>query len=234
MKCKTHILCLALILLALVPTELRAQKDGEKMFGGKLMPYFVEGKDTVFYTSLKPTYVYGKKPRQKGRKWRQYYRQVYNFARVYPYALVAKDIVVAADSTIKANNLKYVRKDIYVDKLMEELFSTFEDTARHMTITQGGMLMKLIDRECGIPPYQIIRSFKNRYAAGFWQGIAKIFGNDLKKPYDPKGDDEPLEELVKKWEDGTFEQLYYEIFWKLPPVVELPPKYKKPNTEYKR
>ena len=155
---------------------------------------------------------------------------MYNFAKVYPYALVAKDIVADVDSTIKKDNLKYIRKDRYVSQVTGELFKAFEKPLKNLTISQGALLMRLIDRECGITPYYIIKEFKNRYAATFWQGIAKMFGDDLKAPYDPEGVDAPTEDLVHQWETGKFEQTYFEIFWKYPPMVELPEKYVKPRT----
>ena len=57
-----------------------------------------------------------------------------------------------------------------------------------------------------------------------------MFGDDLKAPYDPEGVDAPTEDLVHQWENGKFEQTYFEIFWKYPPMVELPEKYVKPRT----
>lgn len=205
-------------------------QDGYKSVDGRVLPYVIEQGDTIFLSPLKPARIYEKKKRKKGRQWRKYYKLVYNFAKVYPYALVAKDIVAEVDSTIKKENLKYVRKDRYVGAITKELFNSFEKPLKNLTISQGALLMKLIDRECGIPPYYIIKDFKNMYAATFWQGIGKIFGEDLKAPYDPDGDDAPTEELVHQWENDTFEQTYFEIFWKYPPMVELPEKYRKPNT----
>lgn len=204
-------------------------QDGYAKLGGKLMPYIVEGKDTVYLSPLAASRVYEKKPRQKGRQWRKYYKLVYNFAEVYPYALVAKGIVRQTDSTIKADKLKYISKDRYVDRIVKELFSCFEDKMKNMTVSQGQLLMLLIDRECNISSYDIIKTFKNRYAAGFWQGIAKMFGNNLKRRYDPDGEDGAIEDLIHQWEKGTFEQTYFEIFWKYPPMIELPEKYRRPD-----
>ena len=94
-----------------------------------------------------------------------------------------------------------------------------------MTVSQGALLMKLIDREAGKSSYMIIKDYKSGIAAGFWQGIAKLFGSDLKKPYDPNGDDVATEELVRIWEAGEFPALYFSIFWEDAPVVSIPEKY---------
>ena len=112
-----------------------------------------------------------------------------------------------------------------MNKVQKELFDVFESQMRNMTVSQGALLMKLIDREVGKSSYNIIKDYKNGMAAGFWQGIAKIFGTDLKKPYDPEGEDALTEELVKIWEAGDFQAFYFAIFWKDPPVLPIPEKY---------
>lgn len=195
------------------------QKEGE------LMKYIIEEGDTIYIDEIKAARVWERLPRQKGRSWRKYYRLVHNFSKTYPYALVARKLVMEADSTIAADNLKRLKKDKYVDQVQKELFEVFEGQMRNLTVSQGALLMKLIDREVGKSSFNIIKDYKNSMAAGFWQGVAKMFGTDLKKPYDPEGEDFLTEELVQIWEDGEFEPFYWSIFWKEPPKVEIPDKY---------
>ena len=184
-----------------------------------------ESCDTTYFDHIRPSKVYSRLPRQKGREWRKYYRLVHNFSKAYPYALVARKLVHKADSTIAADNMKRLQRDKYVTKVQNELFDVFESQMRNMTVSQGALLMKLIDREVGKSSFDIIKDYKNGIAARFWQGIAKIFGTDLKKPYDPEGEDARTEELVKIWEAGDFQAFYFSIFWKDPPVMPIPEKY---------
>ena len=190
-----------------------------------LLKYIVEGKDTVYLDEIKASKVYSRVPKQKGREWRQYYRLVHNFSKSYPYALVAKKLVSEADSTIIADNLKGAKREKYINSIQKELFDVFEGQMRQLTVSQGALIMKLVDREVGKSSYNIIKGYKSGIAAGFWQGIAKIFGSDLKKPYDPEGEDKAVEELVKIWEDGDFPALYWSLFWKDPPEMPIPEKY---------
>ena len=187
--------------------------------------YIVEGKDTIYIDHIEASKVYSRLPRQKGKEWRKYYRLVHNFSKSYPYALVARKLVQEADSTIAADNLKWAKRDKYVNKVQKELFDVFEGQMRSLTVSQGALLMKLVDREVGKSSYDIIKDYKNGIAAGFWQGIAKIFGTDLKKPYDPEGEDKLTEELVKIWDEGDFQAFYFAIFWQDPPVMPIPEKY---------
>ena len=189
------------------------------------LPYYIEKGDTIFYDELKASKVYSRLPKQKGKEWRKYYRLVHNFSKAYPYALVAKKLVAEADSTIAADKLKGARRERYISQVQKELFEVFEGQMRKLTVSQGALIMKLVDREVGKSSYNIIKGYKSGIAAGFWQGIAKIFGSDLKKPYDPEGEDAKIEELVKIWEAGDFDAFYFSIFWKDPPQLDIPEKY---------
>ena len=97
------------------------------------------------------------------------------------------------------------------------MFDTFEKPLRNLTVSQGKLLLRLIDRQTGITPYEIIKDYKGKAAAGFWQGIAKLFGSDMKNPYDPEGEDKQTEELVILYNKGEFNKTYRSIFGKNPP-----------------
>lgn len=129
------------------------------------------------------------------------------------------------DSTFEENDFGRRQKEKYVNRIQKELFEAFEEPMRSMTISQGQLLMKLIDREVGKSSFSIIKEYKSGIAAGFWQGIAKIFGTDLKKHYEPDGEDKDVEDLVMKWDKGEFPELYFSIFGEYPKRIELPSKY---------
>lgn len=206
--------------------QLQKNTDSGSSGKGEYLQYIIDNGDTVYVDNLPAAHVYQRLPRQKGREWRQYYRLVHNFSKVYPYALVARHLVEEVDSTIVADNLKRGKREKYISRMQKELFEVFEQPMRNLTVSQGALLMRLIDREVGKSSFNIIKDYKNGMAAGFWQGIAKLFGTDLKKPYDPEGEDKPTEELVQKWESGEFEGLYFSLFWQYPPTVEIPSKYR--------
>ena len=196
----------------------------ERSEGGELQ-YFVENGDTIYFDTITASKVYSRLPKQKGKEWRKYYRLVHNFSKAYPYALVVKKLVVEADSTIAANNLKGMKREKYIATVQKELFEVFEDQMRSLTVSQGALIMKLVDREVGKSSYSLIKGYTSGITAGFWQGIAKIFGSDLKKPYDPDGEDSLTEELVKIWEAGDYDAFYFSIFHKDPPQLAIPEKY---------
>ena len=224
---KSTIYILAFLAVAIsMHTHLPACSAQQKCNKDNYLHYIVEGKDTIYIDEIKASKVYSRLPKQKGKEWRKYYRLVHNFSKTYPYALAARKIVEKADQKIDQDKLKRLKKDKYINTVQDELFEVFEEQLTNLTISQGALLMKLIDREIGKSSYKIIRDYKNGIAARFWQGVAQVFGSDLKKPYDPKGADKKVEELVKIWEAGDFDAFYFSLFWKDPPKVDIPSKYR--------
>ena len=185
----------------------------------------VENGDTMYFDKIPPVWIFGRGARTSEKEWRKYYKLVYRFARVYPYAEASGGLRHIVDSTIAANNYNRFQREQYISKVQKDLFKDFEGALRHMTISQGAILLKLIDRETGMPPYSVIKEYKSGAAAGFWQAVAKLFENDLKSEYDPEGEDRDLEELVQIWKAGAFKNLYWSVFWEDPPEIEVPEKY---------
>lgn len=186
---------------------------------GVLMQYIIDEKgDTIYVDELPPAFKYTKPPRgKKGKKWRDYYKLVHNFGRAYPYAILAAEILQGADDYIEDNDLNRRKRTQYINRLQDTLFRVFEKPLKNLTVTQGALLLRLIDRETGLPPYDILKKYKNGAAAGFWQGVAKLFGSDMKRRYDPKGADKDVEELVQIYQRGEYNYLYVSIFGKRPP-----------------
>ena len=177
------------------------------------MGYTIEKGDTVYVEKIKPVYIFNRPSSWKqNREWRRYYRTVYNFAKAYPYALKACEIMKDADSTIAHSNFTRREKENYIKAYEKRLFKEFEKPLKKLSINQGKLLLKLIDREAGISSYQAIRNYKGGATAGFWQGVARLFGSDLKKKYDNEGEDRRVEELVQMYHDGSFWYLYYSMF----------------------
>ena len=176
--------------------------------------------DTVFMETLDPVWIFPKGRRMKDNDWRKYYKLVYNFNKVYPYALVGRKMMAQVDSTIAADVSRRSERNRYINDVEKELFRLFEKDIRNMTITQGLVLMRLVDRECGLSAYDIIKTYESGLAASFWQLVARIFSQNLKTRYDPsKGEDAKIEELCKLWDSGQWNAFYYSIFMEYPPRV---------------
>jgi hypothetical protein len=88
------------------------------------------------------------------------------------------------------------RKEI-IKSREKELKKEFTDKLSNLSIYQGKVLMKLIYRETGNNCYEIIDEYKGFISAAFWQGVAILFGSNLKQTYEARGKDLEMEKIVR-------------------------------------
>ena len=95
-------------------------------------------------------------------------------------------------------------KKAYIRVCEKDLKNEFEDELKDLSINQGRILMKLIDRETGKTTYQIVKEMRGGFEAVMWQAVARIFGNNMKSEYDASTEDIMIERAVKLVESGQF------------------------------
>ena len=170
--------------------------------------------DTTYHLPMPAVIIYPRPAFRNERALREYQRLVFNFEKVYPYALLTRDRLRQIDAAMVLIKPEKVRKE-FLRQQEKALFKEFEAPLRKLTFSQGRLLMRLIDREVGQTSFYVIRDLKGGTTAFFWQGIARLFGANLKKPYDKYGEDKPVEALVIMWHNGTFESYYWQVMgWK--------------------
>jgi hypothetical protein len=157
---------------------------------------------TLPEVEIKEVTVYAHPQFPKKSDFRKYERLVYNLKRVYPYALIVRNRLAQVNSDIMNIKNEKERKE-YLKKVEKNVFAEYEDDIRDMTISQGRLLIKLIDRETQNTSYVLIKDYRGKFAAAFWQGIARIFGTNLKEEYDPYGEDAIIESIIKEIEAGN-------------------------------
>lgn len=212
-----------LIFLLLILTSLQAfPQSARKVRGAPMYFQVTEEGDTTFLDSIDPVWVFPKGRQMKSGDWRRYYKLVYNFNKVYPYALAGRKMMAQVDSTIAADVTKRSQRTRYINEVERQLFRLFEKDIRQMTVSQGLVLMRLIDRECGMNAYNIIKNYESGFAANFWQLVARLFSHNLKTSYNPKNnsEDAKIEELCQIWDSGRWNNFYFSIFWE-PPVTRV-------------
>ena len=221
MKIIARLLTAAALATLFLPS-LSAQDQRREM---KVMEYYVNGKDTIYIDEIPPAVIHPRQTMNK-RDWVKYYKRVHNFSKAYPYALAISQIIHETDSLFEADHYTKRQREKYLNKKKDELIKDFEPLFRKLTLKQGLMMIRLIDRECGMTPYYILKNYLGGATATFWQGVAKLFKGNLKQPYDRFGEDKDLEELVGIWQRGEFDNLYWMIFGKPRPEIILPEKYR--------
>ena len=156
---------------------------------------------TYPHVELKEIIVTGKMPKGIRFDYRRHARLVYNVRRVYPYALIIRDEFGRINRLLETLPTERAKRD-FLQSYEKDLLAQYEGDVRRLTFTQGKILIKLIDRETSNTSYELIRQYRGKISAIFWQGIARIFGANLKSTYDPRGDDYLIEHIVREIEAG--------------------------------
>ena len=118
---------------------------------------------------------------------------------VYPYALTAAAIFKEINDNLEKTDGRRDRKR-YLKTMDKQLDHVFKEPLKNLTIDQGHVLIKLINRQSGQNCYSIIRELKGGFNAVLWQSVGVLFNNNLNRDYDPTGDDKDVEEIVKDME----------------------------------
>lgn len=195
-----------LILLTLIPLLSIGQKDVTKDLvlpvGAVRVYTTVYQGDTIPYAYLPAVTCYS------SRVFKTYKQQVawdhtkYNVKKVYPYAILAAAKLKEYDRVLAA--MPESERGSYMKIAEKQLKDQFGDEMKNLTVSQGRLLIKLIDRETGKTTYNVVKDMRGSFSAFMWQGVALMFNSSLKSEYDPDGDDRSVEDAIRLVENGDF------------------------------
>jgi len=152
--------------------------------------------DTIPYSILPPVSVFTQLTREQKKYWAEWTRLRNAVYVTYPYAIAASKIMNEINvKLVNVDNRKERKKIIHARE--KELKREFTDKLTKLSVYQGKVLMKLINRQTGNNCYEIIEEYKGFMSAAFWQGVAFVFGSNLKQAYDASGKDRDMERIVR-------------------------------------
>ncbi|NJK87764.1 MAG: DUF4294 domain-containing protein [Bacteroidales bacterium] len=161
----------------------------------------IEG-DTILMSSIDEVFIFPKRHFASRGEKRRYDRLVRNVKKVYPYAVMAREKF--EEVNVKMGTLKSEKaKKRYLDQVEKEIKDQYEEELKKLTITQGRILIKLIDREVGETSYDVVKQLKGSFSAFLWQTLARLFGSNLKSEFDAEGEDKLINEIVIMIEKGA-------------------------------
>ena len=161
----------------------------------------IEGNDTIIHKNLKEIWVFPRKDFKSSRHEKRYSRYINKVKKVYPLAVEARGLLEKYEPEYLALETQSDRRKL-MKKLKNQVMAEHKEKLKKWSISDGRILIKLIDRETKRTSYSLIKDFRGGVSAAFWQGIARIFRNNLKAEYDPLGEDRVLEEIVTLIELG--------------------------------
>jgi len=121
----------------------------------------------------------------------------------YPYARTAGNLMNDINARVSQMQSKKERK-AYIKSREKELKAQFADPLSNLSVYQGKILMKLINRQTGNNCYEIVKEYRGGVTARVYQTVAFFFGSSLKQDWDMNDKlDRQIENIVKEI-DGTW------------------------------
>ena len=133
---------------------------------------------------------------------RKYQYRLGLMRRVYPIALHAKKVVEEHEENLEGITKKRKQKKL-AKKTHKSLKEEFGYNIRDLYINEGELLIRLVHRETGMTVAEIIELFEGKGSRKWYNGLAKMGGQDLESKYDPSGEDYLSELVIKEIEAGT-------------------------------
>jgi hypothetical protein len=189
---------LILVLFFLLPELYAQQNDSSRLVMG-----IIEGNDTIIQVLVKDIWVFPERKYTSKRQQQRYSRYVEKVKKVYPLAVEARILLQKYEPVYYSLDNQRDRRKL-MKNLEKELLDKHKEELKKWSISDGKILLKLINRETDRTAYSLIKDFRGEFSAVFWQGIARLFKNNLKDGYNPEQEDQILEEIVRKIEMGYY------------------------------
>lgn len=201
-------ICTIVVLTLLAGSRAYAQPTATDtiLLGG----YVIDGETYpfVYLDEVEVTETMSRKWRRKRAKYDKLKNNIY---KVYPYATAAAYILKDVDSVLLTfGDDKRKRKD-YLNDIEAQLKKEFKGEISDMTVSQGHVLVKLIDRQTGKSCYEIVKELQGGVPAVIYQSIGLIFSHNLKREYDATGEDADMEKIVRELEAARSYQYEYQM-----------------------
>jgi len=152
--------------------------------------------DTIPYQYISVINIYAERKFKNRRAFEKYSKLRRDVLKVWPYAKITEKKFNDLAIQLGMTNDERVKKAL-INKTEKEIKARFEGELKNLTINQGRILIKLIDRQTGNTSYVLLEELKGNLSAFFWQSLARLFGNNLKAHYDPNGEDAEIEKIIK-------------------------------------
>ena len=161
----------------------------------------VNGRDTTLVVHLPEIIVYPELKFKNEKERQEYTKLVRDVKRALPYAKLIYNTLIETYEYIETMPDKKT-KEVHLKRMEKDLFDQYKPELKKLTLTQGKLVIKLVDRECNQTSYNLVSAYMGPLRASFWNVFAGMFGASLKTKYDPKGKDAMTERVVLLVERG--------------------------------
>ena len=183
-----------------IAVHLNAQEQTTTI-NGYLVPACIYEGDTIASLHMPTLYCFKPLIFKNKKQQQEYNRLVRSVKKTLPIAKEVNRAIIETyefiqtlpDEKARQKHLKAVEKSVK---------QQYTPRMKKLTLSQGKLLIKLINRETDSSSYELVKAFLGPFKAGFYQAFAAIFGASLKKEYHPNEEDALVEQIVLLVESG--------------------------------
>ena len=189
-----------ILFLSFIAVHLNAQEQTTTI-KGYVVPICVYKGDTIPSMRM-PTLYVSKDLYFKNKKQQQEYnRLVRNVKKTLPIAKEVNRAIIETYEFLQTLPDEKAREK-HLSMVEKSVKEQYTPRMKQLTLSQGKLLIKLVNRETSSSSYELVKAFLGPFKAGFYQAFAAIFGASLKKEYHPEDEDAMIERIIILVENG--------------------------------
>ena len=137
------------------------------------------------------------------RQEKKYGQLEIDVLKTYPLALIVSSELNLVNSELDSIYTDKSSKKTYLKWYQKYVYKTYIDSLKTLNATQGRLLLKLIHRETGETPYNLIKSYRGGFNALLWESLGFMAGANLNSTYDPE-ENKMIEHVIQRFRAGEY------------------------------
>lgn len=182
--------------IRITPAQSKVGDDGQL-----LVLCVIEHGDTMPCYNMSNIWVYPKRVFKNKREKRRYDRMVRDVKVALPVVEYIEGVMRRTNDTLMKMDTKKQR-DKYMAHWEKKIYKENYDQMSELTLRQGMLVIRLLDRDLDETSYELVKAYRGRFRAGFYQLFAKLCGGDLKQKFGDAKEDPVYEEIINLVESG--------------------------------
>ena len=189
-----------ILFLSFIAVHLNAQEQTTTI-KGYVVPICVYKGDTIPSMRMPTLYVYKDLYFKNKKQQQEYNRLVRNVKKTLPIAKEVNRAIIETYEFLQTLPDEKAREK-HLSMVEKSVKEQYTPRMKQLTLSQGKLLIKLVNRETSSSSYELVKAFLGSFKAGFYQAFAAIFGASLKKEYHPEDEDAMIERIIILVENG--------------------------------
>jgi len=159
--------------------------------------------DSLIHINLKTIEIVRPYIFKNHREEKKYDQLLIDVKKTYPLSLIVGSELKLVNSELDSIYKDKNSRKTYIKWYQDYVYKTYIDSVKSLNVRQGKLLLRLICRETGKSPYELIREYRGGLNAFFWQSMAFMLGANLRSEYDPV-EDAMVENIILRYKSGEF------------------------------